>query len=60
MAYVDFNDLARKTASEKILHHKAFNIAKIQNVMDVKGVLLQCFINFFIRKFLVLLLKMKI
>ena len=29
MAYGDFKDLARKTASDKVLRDKAFNIAKI-------------------------------
>ena len=29
MAYVDFIDLARKTASNKVLQDKTFNIAKI-------------------------------
>ena len=28
MAYGDFEDLTRRTASDKILHDKAFNIAK--------------------------------
>ena len=28
MAYVDFKDLGRRTASDKILRNKAFNIAK--------------------------------
>ena len=28
MAYGDFKDLARRTASDKILHEKAWNIAK--------------------------------
>ena len=28
MGYVDFKHLARRTASDKLLHHKAFNIAK--------------------------------
>ena len=27
MAYGDFKDLTRRTASDKILHNKAFNIA---------------------------------
>ena len=27
-AYEDFDDLARRTASDNILHNKAFNIAK--------------------------------
>ena len=30
MAYEDFKDLTRKTASDKILCDKAFNIAKNQ------------------------------
>ena len=28
MVYADFKDLTRRTASDKILHDKAFNIAK--------------------------------
>ena len=28
MAYVDFKDLAKRTASDKLLRDKAFNIAK--------------------------------
>ena len=28
MAYGDFKDLTRRTGSDKILHDKAFNIAK--------------------------------
>ena len=28
MAYVDFEDLVRRTAFDKMLHDKAFNIAK--------------------------------
>ena len=28
MTYGDFKDLPRKTASDKMLHNKAFNIAK--------------------------------
>ena len=28
MAYEDFKDLTRRTASDEILHDKAFNIAK--------------------------------
>ena len=41
MAYGDFKDLTRRTASDKILRDKSFNIAKIQNIMDIKRVLLQ-------------------
>ena len=28
MAYEDFKDLARKTAADKVLRYKSFNIAK--------------------------------
>ena len=28
MAYGDFKDLTRRTAADKVLRHKAFNIAK--------------------------------
>ena len=41
MVYGDFKDLTRRTASDKILRNKSFNIAKIQNMMDIKGVLFQ-------------------
>ena len=50
ITYGDFKDLTRGTASDKILRHKAFNIAKIQNIMEIKEVLLQCFINIFDKK----------
>ena len=40
MVYGDFKDLTKRTTSDKILHDKASNIAKIQNMMDIKGVLL--------------------
>ena len=32
------------------MHDKTFNIAKNLNMMDIKGVLLQSFINFLIKK----------
>ena len=32
MAYGDFNDLAKRTASDKVLRDKAFNIAKKSQV----------------------------
>ena len=48
MAYGDFKDLTRRTVSHEILHNKASNISKIiGNMMDIKGFLLQWFINFF-------------
>ena len=47
MAYRDFKDLPRRTASDKVLHDKAFNIAKNpQNMMDMKEFLIRWFINF--------------
>ena len=48
MAYGDFKELTRRTVSHEILHNKASNISKIiGNMMDIKGFLLQWFINFF-------------
>ena len=34
MAYEDFKDVTRGTTSDKILHDKAFNIAKNPEVMS--------------------------
>ena len=45
MAYEDFKDLTRRTASDKILRYKAFSIAKNPNVMDINVDLLQWSIN---------------
>ena len=36
MAYGGFKDLAKRTASDKVLRNKAFNIDKILNMMDIK------------------------
>ena len=36
MAYGDFKDLKRRTQSDKVLKDKAFEIAAIQNMMDIK------------------------
>ena len=44
MVYGDFRDLTRRTASDKILGDKTFNISNNQNMLDVKGVYLQWFI----------------
>ena len=52
-------DLTKRTTSDKILRDKAFKIAKIQNMMDIKGVSLQKKI-FLIKRLLVLVLKMRI
>ena len=41
MAYEGFKDLTRSVASDKILHDKVFNVAKIQNMMDINVALSQ-------------------
>ena len=41
-------DLARKRASDKVLRDKAFNIAKMQNMMDINEDWLLWFIDFLI------------
>ena len=56
MAYGDFKDCL-ETASDKVLRDKAFNIAKIQNMMNIKEVLL-FFYKVFDKKFLVLVLQL--
>ena len=50
-AYGDFKDLARTTASDKVLRDKAFNIAKNSkhNIKDIKEVLLLWFVHFLIK-----------
>ena len=35
-AYSDSNDLIKRTVADKILKNKAFDIAKIQNMMGIK------------------------
>ena len=49
MAYGDFKDLNRRTAADKLLRDKAFNIAKNPNYGCNVG-LIQWFINFLIKK----------
>ena len=39
MAYGDFKDLPRRTASDKVLPDKAFNICKNLNMMGIKEIL---------------------
>ena len=60
MAYGDFKDFTRRTASDKILRDKAFNIAKNQNKMDINVDFLQWFTNFLIKNLPVVVLKMRI
>ena len=49
IAYGDFKDLARTTASDKVLRDKAFNIEKMLNMIDIKRGLLLWFTNFLIK-----------
>ena len=49
MAYGNFKNLIRRTASNNILHDKAFNTATFPTYDDIKKVLLQWFINFLIK-----------
>ena len=59
MTYGDFKDLAKKTASDKLLTDKAFNIAKNPKY-DIKEVLLLWFINVLIKNpKVVLIMKIK-
>ena len=53
MAYGNFKDLVRRTASDKVLRDIAFNIAKTQNMMDIKEVLLLWFTRFLIKRLMV-------
>lgn len=56
MASGDFQDLPRRTVSDKVLHHKAFNFAE-NRIYDVN--LLRWFINLIIKIVPVVLLKPK-
>ena len=58
MAYGDFQDLARRTADDKVLRDKAFNIAKNPIMMDIKEGLLLWFINVLIRRLQVVVLNL--
>ena len=61
MAYGDFKDLAKRTASDKDLKFKAFDIPKIQNMMGIEEILLLWFINILIKspQIEVLIMKLK-
>ena len=50
MANGDLKDLARRTALDRVSEIKQLILLKIQNMMDVKDVLLLWFINFLIKK----------
>ena len=56
MAYGDFKDLSRRTASDKILYNKAFNIAKNPKFDEYQRSLASMFYKFLIKKLQVALL----
>ena len=60
MAYEDFNDSARRTASDKILRDIAFHIAKNPKCDGYQRGLVQWFITYLIKKRLIAVLKWKI
>ena len=60
MAYGDFKDLTRKTASEKILSDKAYNIAKHPKYNGQQRGLASMVYKFFDKKLLVVVLKIRI
>ena len=50
MAYGHFKDLNRRTAADKVLHNKAFNIAKNPKYDGYQRELVSMVYNFFDRK----------
>ena len=50
MSYGDFKDLARRTASDKVLRNKAFNIAKNRKYDGYQKGLLSMVYKFFDKK----------
>ena len=60
MAFGDLKDLTRRTASDKTLRDKAFDIAKNQKYDGYQRVLASMVYKFFDKKLLVAVLKIKI
>ena len=60
MAYGDFRNLPRITASDKVLVIKYLILLKIQNMTDINADLIQWFINFSIKRLLVVMMKLKL
>ena len=60
MADGDFIYLKRRTSGNKVLRDKHLILLKIQNMMDIKEVLLHYFINPLIKILLVVALKIEI
>ena len=50
MAHGEFKDFTGRTATDRTLHNKPFNIAKIQNMMDIYGGLASMIYKFFDKK----------
>ena len=59
MAYGDFKDLARRTASYKVLRDEAFNIAKILNMINIKEGWFLWFTNVLIKSLLHLQINLR-
>ena len=60
MAYRDFKDLTRRTASDKVLCNKAFIIAKNSKYNEYQRGLASMVYKFFIKRLLAAVLKMRI
>ena len=60
MAYGGFKNVPRRTAADKLLQDKAFNIAKNPKYDGYQHGLLQSFTNFSIKKLQVVILKVKL
>ena len=58
MTYGDFKALAKRTASDKVLRDKAFNIAKNRKYDGYQRGLASMVYNFFDRKSKVLIMKL--
>ena len=59
MAFGDFRDFPRRTASGKVLHNKAFNIAKYLNYDGYQHAITSVVYKLFAKRLLVVLLKAK-
>ena len=60
MAYRDFKDLNRRTATDKVLRDKAFNIAKDPKYYGYERGLASMVYKLFDKKFLVVVIKIYI
>lgn len=50
MAYGDFEDLTQRTCLDKVLCHRTFDIDENSEMMNIKKILFQWFIIFFIKR----------